>query len=122
MTNILIVDDSKTIRMAIRRILESLGVEADEAENGQVCIDKVKASTYDAILLDWNMPVMNGYDCLQALRADPANENLRIVMVTTKNSLDEISQALGAGVNEYVMKPFDKDILQEKLIQVGVSI
>ena len=97
---ILVVDDSRPVRVAVQASLEFLGIDVDCAENGQVCVEKVKSSTYDAILLDWNMPVMNGLDCLKHLRTDSANEELRILMITANSDLDKISKALEAGDDE----------------------
>ncbi len=122
MTRILIVDDSKTIRRAIRGIMESIGAEADEAENGQVAVEKVNSSSFDAVLLDWNMPVMNGLDCLKEIRANPEHDDLRILMVTTEDSFDQITTALNSGADEYVIKPFDTEIIQGKLESVGVVV
>ena len=122
MTRILIVDDSSAIRMAIRGILHSIGVETDEAEDGQVALDKLDGGSFDAVLLDWNMPVLNGFECLRALRADDRYGDPRVLMVTTENSFDQISLALEEGADEYVMKPFDKDIIVNKLASVGVTV
>ena len=121
MPRVLIVDDSKTIRIGIRNMLESFDFEHDEAENGKDCIEKVSSGSYDAVLLDWNMPVMNGLECLKRLRASGCNKRLRVLIVTTESGFENISEALEEGADEYIIKPFDKCILQEKLAIVGIS-
>lgn len=121
MPRILIVDDSRTVRSAIRSLLESMDVVVDEAENGQMCLERLASNAFDAILLDWNMPVMSGLECLRQLRADRSNEGLRILIVTTEGAFDNIAQALEEGADEYIIKPFDKSILQEKLALAGLT-
>ena len=122
MKKIMIVDDSSVVRSAIRTILELFYVELDEAEDGQGCLEKVGAGSYDAVLLDWNMSVMNGVECLKLLRADPSNDELRILIVTGENDFSTISEALREGADEYIIKPFDQGILLEKLSLVGLDL
>jgi two-component system chemotaxis response regulator CheY len=122
MSKALIVDDSKTIRMILSRILKELGYEICEAANGKealVVMEAQKASV-DLVLADWNMPEMNGLDLLKQLRLDPELAALKVIMVTTETEVDHMVSALKAGANEYVMKPFTKDILREKLELVGI--
>jgi len=121
MSKALLVDDSRTIRMILRRILIESGYETCEAANGREAlqvIDTEKGSVTLA-LVDWNMPEMNGYELLQELRKRPELSSLTIIMVTTEAELGHMSAALAAGANEYVMKPFTKEILKEKLYLTG---
>ena len=122
MPRILIVDDSKTVRSTIGRMLQPLSVESEEAENGKECIEKIESGNYDALLLDWNMPIMSGFDCLTHVRADSSYKELRVIMVTTESEFDRISEALAAGADDYIIKPFDQDILREKLALVGLNV
>jgi two-component system, chemotaxis family, chemotaxis protein CheY len=123
MSKVLIVDDSKTIRTIIRRILVGLGYEVCEADNGVVALRVIEAegAAVTLVLADWNMPEMNGFELLQQLRQDPSLASLKIIMVTTETEMDHMAKALEAGANEYIMKPFTKDILVEKLEYVGFS-
>lgn len=115
----LIVDDSSVIRKVSRHILESLGFEVSDAENGQDGLAKFAESQPDLILLDWNMPVMNGIEFLKALRARPDGDVSKVVFCTTENDVDHIREAMNAGANEYVMKPFDHETLELKLQLIG---
>jgi len=116
----LIVDDSKVVRMVARKILESLNFQIEEADNGLIAMDYCKHGMPDAILLDWNMPVMNGIEFLKALRRMQGGDRPVVVFCTTQNSLRQIEEAIGAGANEYIMKPFDSEILESKFSQVGL--
>ena len=116
----LVVDDSKVIRMVARRILQELDFDIAEAANGEEAISACRQSMPDAILLDWNMPVMNGLDFLKTLRACDGGDRPKVVFCTTENDMDHIRQAISAGADEYIMKPFDRDIIEAKLSQVGV--
>lgn len=116
----LIVDDSRVVRKVARRILEELGFVCDEAEDGKVAADTVAKSMPVMILLDWNMPVLSGIEFLQALRAMPGGDAPKVVMCTTENDMSHIMLAMQTGANEYIMKPFDKDIMQTKLEQIGL--
>lgn len=120
MKSCLVVDDSRVIRMVARKILEELNFEVIEAEDGKVALEACEKSLPDAVLLDWNMPVMDGLEFLLALRKMPGNENVRVVFCTTENDLDHIQKAIAAGANEYIMKPFDSEIIQSKFTQVGL--
>ncbi len=122
MTKALVVDDSRAVRMIISRTLRDLGYEVREAANGKEALE-VMASEKNAVQLvlsDWNMPEVNGLELLKRLRQNPELASLVVVMVTTETELDQMSAALEAGANEYVMKPFTKDILVEKLQLVGI--
>ncbi len=123
MSNALVVDDSRTIRTIIRRILIELGYEVCEAANG---IEALKLLETDRaavrlVLADWNMPEMNGFDLLKQIRRNPRFDSLKVLMVTTETEMGQMASALAAGANEYVMKPFTKDILLEKLDLVGLE-
>ena len=120
MKTCLIVDDSKVIRMVARRILEGLSFAISEAADGQKAIEACQVRMPDAILLDWNMPVMNGIDFLRALRKMDGGANPVVVFCTTENDISHIQEAIQAGANEYIMKPFDSDIIQAKFSQVGL--
>ncbi|NKB20161.1 MAG: response regulator [Alphaproteobacteria bacterium] len=120
MKSCLIVDDSKVVRMVARKILEELGFEISEAVDGQQALDSCKGQKPDAILLDWNMPVMNGIEFLKELRITAGGDSPKVVFCTTENDMAHITEAIKAGANEYIMKPFDSDIIQTKFAQVGI--
>ncbi len=120
MKTCLVVDDSKVVRMVARKILEGLNFNIEEAEDGQKALDGCNGSMPDAVLLDWNMPVKDGLEFLKDLRALPNVEQPIVVFCTTENDMQHIQQAIAAGANEYIMKPFDSDIIESKFIQVGL--
>jgi two-component system chemotaxis response regulator CheY len=116
----LVVDDSSVVRKVARRILEALDFEIVEAEDGEKALEICKRQLPEAILLDWNMPVMDGYEFLGNLRRMPGGDQPKVVFCTTENGIDHITRALQAGANEYIMKPFDKDIVAAKFQEVGL--
>ncbi len=120
MKSCLIVDDSKVIRMVARKILQELDFGTEEAADGKQALDACKQNMPDAILLDWNMPVMNGIDFLRALRQLPGGDAPRVLFCTTENDIEHITKAIEAGANEYIMKPFDADIVESKFLEVGL--
>ncbi len=120
MKTCLVVDDSSVIRKVARRILEGLEFEIVEAENGEEAIEACRRQMPEAILLDWNMPKMDGYDFLRALRRLPGGDKPKVVFCTAENDVAHIARALHAGANEYIMKPFDKDIVEAKFQEVGL--
>jgi two-component system chemotaxis response regulator CheY len=120
MKTCLVVDDSSVIRKIARRILEEMDFQIVEAEDGEQALASCKEAMPDAVLLDWNMPVMDGYEFLVNLRRLPGGDAPKVVFCTTENGMDHISQALQAGANEYIMKPFDKDIVTAKFQEVGL--
>jgi two-component system, chemotaxis family, chemotaxis protein CheY len=120
MRTCLVVDDSSVIRKIARRILEGLDFEIVEAEDGEKALGVCKRGMPDPMLLDWNMPVTDGYEFLRSLRLMPGGEHPKVVFCTTENGLDQIARALQAGANEYIMKPFDKDIIAAKFQEVGL--
>jgi two-component system, chemotaxis family, chemotaxis protein CheY len=120
MKTCLVVDDSRVIRKVARRILEDLSFHVEEAGDGSEALSFCRSSMPDAILLDWNMPVMNGIDFLRHLRADPGGGRPVVVFCTTENDISAIAQAIECGANEYIMKPFDSEIVQSKFAEVGL--
>jgi two-component system chemotaxis response regulator CheY len=121
MSQVLLVDDSQTVRLVGRRIMSKFGFDVLEAEHGQAALEQIRLHPdVHAILLDWNMPVMNGLDFLQALRALPLQRQPIVVMCTTENDMVHIVQAMEAGANEYIMKPFTEEIIRDKFEEVGV--
>jgi two-component system chemotaxis response regulator CheY len=116
----LVVDDSRVIRKVACKILESLSFETEEAETGEAALDCCRASMPDMILFDSQLPGTNGLDLLRLIRREPNGARPVIVVCTTENDVGHISEALAAGANEYIMKPFDREILESKLVQVGL--
>ncbi len=121
MRTCLVVDDSRVVRKLARRILESGGYAVTEAEDGARALDACRAALPHCVLLDWNMPVMDGIEFLRALRAEFGPDDPAVVFCTTENDLAFITQAIKAGAQEYIMKPFDAEILLGKLAQVGLD-
>ena len=120
MKTCLVVDDSGVVRKVARRIVEGMEFQVIEAEDGSKALDVCKQALPDAVLLDWNMPVMDGLEFLTHLRSLPGGDVPKVVFCTTENGMDHISRALAAGANEYIMKPFDKDIVASKFQEVGL--
>lgn len=116
----LIVDDSRFVRGFLRGLLEEKGIECVEADDGKAGLDMLHGDlTFDLALLDWNMPVMNGLEMLKAMRAQ-GYAGTKVLMVTTEAENDFILRALDAGADEYLMKPFDDEALNEKLAMLGL--
>ena len=122
MAKALVVDDSKAVRMILAKTLKELGFEVREAANGREALEviEVEKTAVTLVLADWNMPEINGLELLKRLRQKPELASLVVVMVTTETELGQMTAALEAGANEYIMKPFTKDILVEKLQLVGI--
>lgn len=121
MKKILLVDDSRTVRSVGKRYSTALGFEAFEAEDGQAALDVMsREPDIDVVLLDWNMPVMDGLSFLRALREQKREKQPVVVMCTTENDMARIVEAMQAGANEYIMKPFTEDIVRDKLEEAGV--
>ena len=120
MRTCLVVDDSSVIRKIARRILEDMDFRVVEAEDGEQALEVCKRALPEAVLLDWNMPVMDGYEFLGNLRRLPGGDQPKVVFCTTENNVAHIAQALSGGANEYIMKPFVKDIIADKFAEVGL--
>ena len=120
MKTCLVVDDSRVIRKVARKILEELKFECEEAADGSEALEKCRSGMPDAVLLDWNMPIMNGLDFVKALRREESGDRPVVVFCTTENDMAHITEALRAGADEYVMKPFDSDIIESKFMQTGL--
>ncbi len=116
----LVVDDSRVVRKAARRILEGFGFAVREAEDGARALDACREALPDLVLLDWNMPVLDGIGFLRAARAEYGPDRPVVMLCTTENTQERILTALEAGAQEYVMKPFDAEILGGKLAQLGL--
>ncbi len=118
----MVVDDSRAARSILGRILRGLGYEVVEASDGRAAIERLASEPgLDFALVDWNMPEMNGVEFVRRVRADPARAGLRLLMVTTEIEPDHIEQALAAGANEYIMKPFTAEVITEKLRTLGLA-
>ena len=111
----LLVDDSMLVRKIARKIFTRLGFEVDEAENGQIGLDKCQSRMPDVVLLDWNMPVMDGLEFLKSLRRTEGGRGPAVIFCTTETDVEHIQKALANGANEYLMKPFDQESLIAKL-------
>ncbi|PZO86766.1 MAG: two-component system response regulator [Micavibrio aeruginosavorus] len=116
----LVVDDSRVVRKVARRIIEDFGFSCEEAEDGQKAYEFCAAKMPDMILLDWNMPVMSGIEFLEKLRASEGGTAPKVIFCTTENDMAHITRAMGAGADEYIMKPFDAEIIGYKLSQLGL--
>ncbi len=118
----LIVDDSRAMRIMLSRFMTELGFTCGEAGHGKEALAKLQQDgAPDVVLCDWNMPEMNGLEFVKAVRADAQYNALKIVMATTETEASQVSQAMEAGANEYLMKPFTKDSLQGKLEILGLA-
>ena len=119
--HILIVDDSRAMRSILSHILRQLGIEVSEAANGCEALDRLEQlDQVQLVMVDWNMPQMNGLEFVRQVRANSRYDDLRLMMVTTETEASQLVTALEAGANEYVMKPFTKDVIQEKLKLMGL--
>lgn len=119
----LVVDDSRTMRMILSKMLRELGFGVVGAADGRAALSVLDGdSAPDLMLVDWNMPVMTGIEFIEAVRSAPYNSTARIVMVTTETEVPSVVAALEAGADEYVMKPFTKDAIFEKLQLLGFEI
>ncbi|MCF8496348.1 MAG: response regulator [Alphaproteobacteria bacterium] len=116
----LIVDDSRVVRKVARRIVEDLGFACEEAENGKLALESCEKSMPSAVLLDWNMPVMDGIEFLRRLRDMKEGKSPAVIFCTVENTAGRVRQALEAGASEYIMKPFDGEIIQSKFRLAGL--
>ncbi|MCL4497127.1 MAG: response regulator [Candidatus Acidulodesulfobacterium ferriphilum] len=116
---ILVVDDFSTMRRIIKNILKQIGfANVDEAENGQVALSKIADGNYDFVISDWNMPEMNGIELLKSVRANETTKDLPFLMVTAEAKKENVVEAVKAGVNNYIVKPFTAETLQEKISKI----
>ena len=119
----LVVDDSKAIRRILSQMLSSIGFEVSEAAHGKEAVTVLEESEpFDLGLIDWNMPEMNGFELVVEIRKNSKYDNMRLMMVTTETEMSQVVKALEAGANEYVMKPFTKEMIYEKLSLMGLSV
>lgn len=116
----LVVDDSRVVRKVARRILEGLDFEIAEAGDGMEALVFCRAAMPDAVLLDWAMPVMDGIEFVRRLRSEPGGASPVVVFCTSENDPNRIAEALDGGADEYIMKPFDGDIIEAKFAQAGL--
>jgi two-component system chemotaxis response regulator CheY len=117
----LVVDDSRVVRLVVGQTLRELGMEVIEAANGVAGLEQLEiCPEVGLILLDWNMPEMDGLEMLRRVRAQRSYDSVRILMVTSESEADHVSLALRAGANEYLMKPFGKEVLVAKLQMMDV--
>ena len=117
----LIIDDSRFVRNYLRGLLQEKGIECEEAGDGQAALNRLQGGArFDLVLLDWNMPVLNGLETLKRIRAGGLNE-IKVLMVTTEAEHDYIVRALDAGADEYLMKPFEHEAFDEKLAMLGIA-
>jgi two-component system chemotaxis response regulator CheY len=122
MRRALVVDDSRTIRSILGKKLSQLGFKVSEAENGKAALEVLQATPFiSLILVDWNMPVMNGLEFVKSARADVKWDKVTIVMVTTETETSQMLAALDAGANDYIMKPFTDEIIAERLMMLGIQ-
>lgn len=118
----LVIDDSRTMRMIVGKILSELGFEIVEAGTGQEALQKLaETGPLDLAMVDWNMPEMNGFEFVKEVRAESAYDEMKLMMVTTESEIEQVAQALEAGANEYAMKPFTKEVILEKLSLIGIE-
>ena len=119
----LVIDDSRAMRTILRGILESLDFEVEEAADGRQAVEILTRDRgFDIALVDWNLPEMSGLEIVNAVRKDPQLAELSLLMVTTETEFDRVTQALEAGANEYIMKPFDRAMLLDKLVILGFPV
>ena len=116
----LVIDDSRAVRLLVGNILREQGFEVCDAGHGQEGLEKLQENPeISLVLVDWNMPVMDGLEFIQAVRKQRAWDGVRIVMVTTETESEQVQRAITAGANEYVMKPFTREVLVAKLSLLG---
>ena len=113
---VLVVDDYKTMIRIIRNLLKQLGFEnVDEAEDGSAALAKMRAKQYGLIISDWNMEPMTGFELLRQVRSDPSLTTTPFIMVTAESKTENVIAAKQAGVNNYIVKPFNADTLKKKI-------
>ena len=118
----LVVDDSRAMRMVLKKIMNEAGFEVSEAVDGSEALIRLKEmDSVDLMLVDWNMPVMDGLEFVRTVRENQSYDEVPVMMVSTEDGMDKIVEALEAGANEYVMKPFTADAIVEKLEILGIA-
>lgn len=120
--NALVIDDSRAMRLILGRMLRELGFDVADATNGREGLDQLTDTAPDLVLVDWNMPEMSGIEFLEAMRRPPYSSTSKVVMVTTETEIPQVLRALGAGADEYLMKPFTKDAVLDKLHLLGFEV
>jgi two-component system chemotaxis response regulator CheY len=119
----LVIDDSRAMRSILRGILSSLGFDVEEAADGLAGFRLLDADpSFDLALIDWNLPEMSGLDVVTKVRAESRFDAMRLLMVTTETEFARVAQALSAGADEYIMKPFDRAMLLDKLVILGIAV
>ncbi len=117
----IVIDDSRAMRRILGKMLADIGFAVTEAGNGAEALEKLKETgPTELALVDWNMPIMNGYEFIVKVREDAEYDNTRLMMVTTETGAEEMTKALEAGADEYVMKPFTKEVITEKIRMLGL--
>lgn len=117
----LVIDDSRAMRAILKRILTKIDFKVSEAGNGLEGLERLAENDDISIcLVDWNMPEMNGYEFVKAVRSDRSNKDIWLMMVTTETEMSRVVKAMAAGANEYVMKPFTDDVIIDKLRLLGL--
>lgn len=120
---VLVVDDSKTMRTMLCTYAGKLGCTTVEAGDGCEALERLDDSgPFDAALIDWDMPRMNGFNLLKIVRTVPAHDSMKIMMVTAQSSIDRVAEALAAGADDYLMKPLDEEMFADKLRLLGLVI
>ena len=118
----LVIDDARTMRMILRQILQKIGFEVTEASNGHEGLEQLREfSRPDVVLVDGQMPVMDGLAFIQAVRADPIFHDLHLIMVTAEDEQAQVAKAIATGADDYIIKPFNKEIIRTKLERLGIT-
>ncbi len=121
--SILVVDDMATMRRIIKNLLSQLGFKnTAEAEDGAVGLQKLKKGDFDFVITDWNMPNMTGLQLIEAIRAEPSLKHLPILMITAEAKKENVIAAIKAGANNYIVKPFPAEVLQEKITKIFAAL
>jgi two-component system chemotaxis response regulator CheY len=122
MTKVLVVDDSRAMRLILSKTLRELGFEVSQAADGREALDTMgrEGASFGLVLVDWNMPALSGLEVVRSLRAQPAFDRVPVMMVTTETEIEQMVRALEAGANEYIMKPFTREVVEDKLRLLGV--
>jgi two-component system, chemotaxis family, chemotaxis protein CheY len=121
MSRAMVIDDSRSIRMILGKMLTEMGYQVSQAANGKEALAAVEQETepLSLVLVDWNMPEMNGLEFVKNFRANARFSSVPLLMVTTETEIEQVQNALAAGANEYVMKPFTKEVISDKLRMIG---